>query len=146
MAQGEPVIPVVFDCGVLVSAIGWRGNPRRCLGLVAHRQVRLCVTSEIWDEYDRRIPAVLARKRPGVDPRPALDWLLTVGQFVEPAPLRRQRSRDPKDDPYLACALAAGAEAIVTNDRDLLDSGKPFGVSILTPVQFLLRVRGRAGL
>jgi uncharacterized protein len=140
------VIPVVFDCGVLMSAIGWQGNPRRCLALVAHRQVRLCATAEIWDEYDRLIPAELARRRPEVDPRPTLEWLLTVAHLVQPAPLGKQRSRDPKDDPYLACALGAGAEAIVTNDRDLLDLQKPFGVSVVTPIQLLLLARSHAGL
>ena len=38
------MIPAVFDCGILASGIGWPGNPRACLILVAHRQVRLCVT------------------------------------------------------------------------------------------------------
>src|SRR5437016_13964235 len=99
------MIPVVFDCGILVSAIGWAGTPRRCLYLVAHRQVRLCVTEPIWEEYDSRIPEELSLKRPGVNPRPTLDWLVTVAHFVEPAPLGKQRSRDPKDDRYLACAL-----------------------------------------
>ena len=139
------MIPVVFDCGVLVSAIGWTGNPRRCLRLVALRQIRLCATSQIWDEYETRIPDVLAQKRPGLTARPTLDWLLTVAHFVEPAELGKQRSRDLKDDRYLACALAANAEALVTNDRDLLVLEKPFGVTILTPIQLLLHVRGRSG-
>jgi predicted nucleic acid-binding protein len=33
----------------------------------------------------------------------------------------------------------------VTNDRDLLDLGKPFGVSIITPIKFLKLARGRVG-
>jgi len=136
------VIPVVFDCGVLVSAIGWSGNPRRCLRLVAHRQIRLCVTPDVWEEYETWIPAVLSQKRPGVKVRPTLDWLLTVACFSTPAPLGNQRSRDVKDDRYLACALGAGAKWLVSNDRDLLDLGKPFGVAIVTPVQLLLHVRG----
>jgi uncharacterized protein len=140
------VIPAVFDCGVLVSAIGWPGNPRACLTLVAHRQVRLCVTPEVWAEYDARIPSLLAQEQPSANARPILDWLLTIAQFVEPSPLGKQRSRDLKDDRYLACALGAGARFLVSNDRDLLDLQKPFGVAVVTPVQFLLRVRGQAGL
>ena len=46
----------------------------------------------------------------------------------------------------LACALGAGAKFIVSNDRDLLDLEKPFGVQIVTPVQLLLHIRGKAGL
>jgi predicted nucleic acid-binding protein len=62
--------------------------------------------------------------------------------IVEPAPLGKPRSRDIRDAAYLACALQAGAEVIVSNDRDLLVLGKPFGIAILTPIQFLKLVRG----
>lgn len=93
-----------------------------------------------------RVPQILAENRPGVDPRPLLDWLLTVVHFVEPTPLGKQRSRDVKDDRYLACALSVEAAALVSNDRDLLDLKKPFGIPIMTPIQFLKLVRSRAGL
>ena len=75
-----------------------------------------------------------------------LDWLLTVARFVETTPLGKPRSRDIKDDRYLACPLAAGAAAVVSNVRDLLDLGKPFGVPVMTPVQFLRFVRERAAV
>lgn len=140
------MISAVFDCGVLISAIGWTGNPRRCLRLVADRQVRLCATAAVWDEYETIIVQELARRRPAVNARPTLDWLLTVAHFVDPAPLGKPRSRDPKDDRYLACALGANAQAIVTNDRDLLDLGTPFGIAILTPIELIKLVRDRTAL
>ena len=68
---------------------------------------------------------------------------MTVLYFVEPAPLGTPRSRDPKDDRCLACALGAKAEALVSNDRELLAPERPFGVAILTPVEFLKLVRAR---
>jgi predicted nucleic acid-binding protein len=101
---------------------------------------------EVWAEYDARIPRLLAEEKPGTNARPILDWLLTVAQFVQPAPLGKPRSRDLKDDRYLACALGADAKFLVSNDRDLLDLEKPFGVAVVTPMQFLLHVRARAGL
>ena len=66
-----------------------------------------------------------------------MSWLQAKSRLVEPAPLGRQRSRDPKDDPVLACALAAGAAYVVAQDRDLLDLEKPFGIAMVTPAQFL---------
>jgi predicted nucleic acid-binding protein len=60
--------------------------------------------------------------------------------LVEPAPLGKQRSRDPDEDPYLACALGAGAKFIVTRDGDLLTLGKPFGIHIMTPRELLVRL------
>lgn len=138
------MISVVLDCGVVLAAIGWPGNPRRCLVLIAHRKVSLCATSDIWSEYERVIPAVLSQMRTNVNPRPILNWLLTVTRFVQPSPLGKPRSRDPKDDPYLQCALAAGAEFIVSNGRDLLVLKKPFGVRVVTPVQLVMQVRNRS--
>jgi putative PIN family toxin of toxin-antitoxin system len=139
------MIRAVLDCGVLVSAIGWGGNARACLDLAASGQVSLFVTDEIWKEYADRIPSILAAEKRGVDPQPVLAWLLTIAEFVEPAPLGKQRSRDVRDDCYLACALQAGADVIVSNDRDLLVLEKPFGIAILTPIQFLKLVRGATG-
>ncbi len=130
---------------MLVSAIGWGGNARACLDLAAAGQVSLFVTDEIWQEYADRVPRILAREKREVDPQPVLAWLLTLAQFVEPAPTGKQRSRDLRDDCYLACALQAGADVIVSNDRDLLVLGKPFGIAILTPLQFLKLVRGLTG-
>jgi uncharacterized protein len=139
------MIRAVLDCGVLVSAIGWGGNARACLELAASGQVSLFVTNEIWTEYSGRIPTILAAEKREVDPQPVLAWLLSIAQFVEPAALGKQRSRDLRDDCYLACALQARAEAIVSNDRDLLALGKPFGIAVLTPIQFLKLVRSSTG-
>ena len=69
-----------------------------------------------------------------------LTWYYDRVKLVEPAPLGKQRSRDVKDDPYLACALAAGARIIVSRDDDLLALEKPFGIQIITPRELLVRL------
>lgn len=136
----------VFDCGVLVSAFGWAGNPRSCLALVHAGRVQLFASDDIWREYETRIPEILADKQRAANVSGLLALLMERVRFVEPAPLGKQRSRDLKDDRYLACALAAQTDAIVSNDRDLLELGKPFGIAVLTPVQFLRLVRAASGL
>jgi uncharacterized protein len=45
--------------------------------------------------------------------------------------------RDTKDDPFLALALAAKAEVVVSSDKDLLVLHPWRGIAILTPAQFL---------
>lgn len=52
---------------------------------------------------------------------------------VEVALLGKQRSRDLKDDPFLACAMAAHAKYLVAGDQDLFDLGKPFEIEMITP-------------
>jgi predicted nucleic acid-binding protein len=77
---------------------------------------------------------------PALDPKPKLAWIRAKSQFFEPAPLGKQRSRDAKDDPYLACALAARARYIITYDGDLLKLEKPFGIEIMRPAELLRRI------
>ncbi len=48
--------------------------------------------------------------------------------------------RDPNDDMILACAVAAGADYIVTRDKDLLVMKKYQNVEILTPEKFIKQI------
>lgn len=123
-----------------MAGIGWFSEPYRGLVLVARRKVRPFVTAEIVEEYRRvakRMEAEHFFRRP---PWPTLNGFLSLCHWVEAAPLGKQRSRDQKDDPYLACALGAEAEFIVSPDPDLLSLGKPFGIEIVTPRALLNRL------
>jgi len=137
------VIAVVFDTGVLISAIGWRGPAHRSLALVARRRCRLVVSAGIMEEYESRIPAVLAEEAPQANAHGALAWVRAKALWVEPAPLGKQRSRDLKDEKFVAAALAANAKAIVSYDLDLLALEKPFGIPILRPAAFLVWMENR---
>ena len=46
-------------------------------------------------------------------------------------------SRDPKDDKFVACALAGEATYVITVDRDLLVLGSIGGVRMVTPSEFV---------
>ena len=134
---------IVVDTNVVVSAAFWpRSEDRRCFVLLARRRCRLAVTDIILDEYHALAARVGRRECPDKDPKPFLDWIERVALLVEPSPLGKRRSRDAKDDPFLACALASRAEFLVTKDRDLLVLEKPFGVAIVTPREFYRNLRG----
>ena len=135
------MIRAVYDCNVIMSGIGWNGAARNCLKLVAFRQVFLYVTDEILAEYEAVIPETLAEETPKVDPLPKLAWIRNKSRLVEPAPLGKRRSRDLKDDIYLAAAIAASAKCVVTYDKDLLALEKPFGIEIIRPPEFLRRIK-----
>lgn len=137
------MIPVVFDTSVVVAAVGWGGHPWRCLELAAHHYALPIVTTPILEEYARKLEEESSRFRSGRDWREALAWITRASQLVEPAALGKRRSRDRTDDPFLAAALAGRAEAIVSNDRDLLELEKPFGIPVQTPVEFLRFVQNR---
>ena len=134
------MIPVVVDANVILAAIGWGGSARLCLKLVAKRRIAMSVTESILAEYEAVVPERLKEEMPEVDPEPKLAWIRAKSKLFEPAPLGKQRSRDPNDDPYLACALAAHARYIITYDEDLLRLGKPFGIEIIRPAELLRRI------
>lgn len=127
---------VVADTNVVVSAIFWPGKSRQCLTLWAKRQFDLAITIAIFEEY-RGVAHRLARQIPQVNPDPWLKWIESKAKVFEPAALGKQRSRDQDDDPFLACALASRAAMIISNDKDLLALGKPFGIEIVTSREFL---------
>ena len=137
------MIAVVFDTGVLISAIGWRGPAHRCLALVARRRCRLVLSADINAEYESRVTAVLAVEVPRANALGALAWVRAKALWVEPSPLGKQRSRDLKDERFIAAALAGHARAIVSYDRDLLALQKPFGIPILRPAAFLVWMEQR---
>ena len=135
------MIRVVYDCNVVLSGIGWSGSARACLKLVAHRRVFLFVTNAILVEYESVIPDTLAEEVPDIDPYPKLAWIRGKSRLIKPAPLGKRRSRDMKDDMYLACALAASARYLVSYDGDLLALEKPFGIQTIRPAEFLRRIK-----
>ena len=135
------MIRAVYDCNVILSGIGWNGSARKCLKLVAERRVFLFVTDEILAEYKAVIPETLAEEVPEVNPHPKLAWIKSKARLVGASPLGKRRSRDAKDDVYLAAALGASAEYIVTYDKDLLDLDRPFGIEMVRPAEFLRRIK-----
>jgi putative PIN family toxin of toxin-antitoxin system len=132
---------VVLDTNAVVSAIFWpKSTARRCLAGLARRQYGIAVSRHIFDEYEA-VAAELQPRFPTCKSAGALAWLRLKARWVEPALLGKPRSRDAKDDPFLACALAARANCLVTRDNDLLVLGKPFGIEMITPETFLSRLR-----
>jgi uncharacterized protein len=131
-------VRVVLDANVVFAGVGWRGEAHRCLLAMAQRRITVFATQEILAEV-----RALAAERGGKFKHAAhnlLTWYYDRVKLVEPASLGKQRSRDAKDDPYLACALAAGAKIIVSHDDDLLALEKPFGIQIVTPRELLMRL------
>ena len=133
---------LVLDTNVVVSAL-YGGPPRELLALWEERRFTLCLSDAIADEY-RAVLQRFARLR-----HSAIVFLvnLAVQENVllipSPAPVRAV-PHDPDDDAFLACALAAGADWIVSGDNHLLRLTSFEGIPILTPVEALRAIRSRA--
>lgn len=72
------------------------------------------------------------------------DYLPWCEIFAVPAKTGIPDCRDPFDRPFLALAACAGANALVTGDKDLLVLSDSFQIPILSPAAF--RERMDAGI
>jgi len=129
-------VKVVVDTNVFVSGVFFGGTPGRVLEAWRHGRVEVVLSREIVEEYVR-VGERLANRFPGVDLNPALELLTVSATLVTSPPLPERASRDPDDDKFLACALAAGADCVVSGDRDLLDLSAYEGIVVLSPRDFL---------
>jgi len=130
-------VRAVYDANVVVAGVCWQGEGWLCLVKLAQRRVFAFGTVATLAETRETAIRVIREQAPRHNAAGRLTWYLEKVRTVEPASLGKPRSRDTKDDPYLAAALAAKALVIVTYDRDLLVLEKPFGIRIVRPSEFL---------
>ena len=130
---------MVIDANVAAAAVCFQCEAALVFLRLARRAAFAYASEETLAETREVTQRLIRRLRPTHNAAGRLAWYLDQVRLVEAAPLGKQRSRDVKDDPYLAAALAAGAEMIVTYDKDLLVLEKPFGISIVRPSVFLSR-------
>ncbi len=132
---------VVIDTSVWLSGIFWRGAPHRVLQAWRAGDCDVVISAETLAELERTLRAKVAEF--GADPGLAAEWLTLISQeaiWVEPRE-RVHACRDAADDKLLEAALAGRAAFLVSGDQDLLVLGRFRGLAILTPAQFLDRLR-----
>ncbi len=134
MGAGKP--RVVLDTNVLVSALGWNGPERRLYRSCLAGVIQLCISIPLVDELIR----VMSYPKLGFsvqDQQVMIQDILRVGCFPSELPVVRVIQEDPADDRVLACALACGADRIVTGDAHLLNLGTFHGIRILKAAAWL---------
>ena len=70
-----------------------------------------------------------------------LETLQSKAEFLPPLGEIPAYSRDPKDDKFVACAIAGQVDFLITEDRDLLALGDIGGIPVLTPYDFIRRYK-----
>lgn len=135
---------VILDTNVLVAATrSRRGASFALLSRVGGREFKIAVSVPLVLEYEYAM--LNHRKESGLSEAEIgaiLDYLCLTAEHQEIFFLWRPGLRDPKDDMVLELAVAAEADAIVThNTRDFAGASE-FGVTVLTPLEFLESLRG----
>lgn len=128
---------IVLDMNTVISSLLWFGNPRQILDLAEEGTVTICTSPDLLDELEK----VLARPKfterfaaVGTSVEEVLDRFIELTEVVEKVTVVLA---DPDDDAVISCALAAGADCIVSGDEHLLSLKSYGGIEILSAAQFL---------
>ncbi|NQU21448.1 MAG: putative toxin-antitoxin system toxin component, PIN family [Candidatus Nealsonbacteria bacterium] len=132
---------VVLDANIFVSAlISRQGNPAITVDRWLAGEFDVLVSRPIIDEILRvtgyeRILKKYARVRENRLEFAAL--ISDQGVWVEPPHRLSVVSADESDNRYLECAVAGGAQYIVTGDQHLLAIRHYQGIEIVSPAVFV---------
>ena len=133
---------VVLDTNVLVAAIrSKRGSSYELLQLIGEGVFKIAVSVSLALEYESVLLRHVADSHmTRQDILSLIDYLCELAKWQEIFFLWRPFLRDPSDDMVLELAVAAGCDGIVThNTRDYFGIER-FGIEVLTPADFLLKI------
>lgn len=128
---------IVVDTGIWISAaLRPASVPAQAVALALARY-EVCASEVTWDElqrvitrdkFERYLP--LADRRAFVDAVRQRVSIVSVASVVTDSP-------DPKDNPFLALALDAGASLLLASDPHLCQLHPWRGIPILNPTAFV---------
>jgi len=128
---------IVLDTNIVVSGLlQSQGNPAQVLTLALAGAVQACHDERILAEYAE----VLARPRFKFDPkriREVLTKLETDGMAVNASEHSGLDLPDVDDEPFLAVALAALADFLVTGNLADYPPNKRRGCAVVSPAAFM---------
>ena len=135
-------VRVVMDTNVYVSGLLWTGLPHDLLSVAETGQLVLVTTSAILEEVREVLarPKFAARMRTlstSVDE--LMESLLSLVQVIQEPKVIQVVLRDPDDDKFVACALAARVRWIISGDDHLVSVGRYKNMRMVTPQQFWAR-------
>ena len=126
---------IVVDTNVIISALVFGGLPRRVLDLAAAGMCSLYFSPPIQAEVERILEEKFGWSREEIQASTRTLW--NFGTLIDPQISLAVVTDDPDDDRILECAVAAGADAIVSGDRHLLRLGSFQLIPVWPPRHFL---------
>lgn len=131
---------ITVDTNTVISALFWKGNPRKVLDAARDGIVEIFTTEALLVELE----GVLRRSRfekhlsaAGTTVKELVNGYAALAHFVEAIPITPVVIRDPDDDAVIACAVAAESEVVVSGDDDLISLQSYRDIRILTAAQFV---------
>ncbi|MCR4420356.1 MAG: putative toxin-antitoxin system toxin component, PIN family [Clostridia bacterium] len=130
------VVKVVLDTNVYISAILFGGKPERIISMARSSEIELLISPDILAEVARVLRAKFAWTDEQI--RVTLAEITSITTLITPKIALKVIAEDKADNMFLACALAGGAEYVVSGDTRHLQPLKEYqGIRILSPAEFL---------
>jgi len=127
---------LVLDSNIYISALLFGGKPRQIIEAALAGKIRLAVSAPILEE----VQGVLSGSKfqfPTAAAREMITEITALAEAIEPAERITLITEDPADNRILECALASGAEAVVSGDVHLLNLENFRGIPIVSPAACL---------
>jgi putative PIN family toxin of toxin-antitoxin system len=133
----KKIIRVVLDTNVLISALLFKGELSRIVGLWQKGKIIPVISKETFDElrtvleYSKfflsrvEIKSMIAHE------------ILPFFEVVNVSKHVKGTCRDPEDDKFISCAISASVDWIVTGDKDLSDLKKYQSIRIIHASDFV---------
>ena len=134
-AAAGSVPRVVADTNVYISALNFAGTADEVLALGRADVIQMFISQPILEEIERVLIRTFRWTAPRV--REAARAIRGFAVLVNPSESVNVVHEDEPDNRILECAIAAGADAIVTGDRHLLKLDRFRSVVIVSPRGFL---------
>jgi len=117
----KPVKKVVLDTNVLVSSILFKGELARIVDLWKRGKIVPVISRETFNEFRSVLEYPKFRLTKGEIKAIIEEEVLPFFEIVEITSEVSGVCKDPEDDKFIACALSASADFIVSGDKDLCD-------------------------
>lgn len=131
---------VVADSNVLISALLWTGIPHEIIKLAEKKKIKIYSSLPIIEEISEVLGRPKFIERIGelkTTPEELIESLLGIIEVVHPTIFVNEIRNDPDDNKILECAVAAGADFIVSGDPHLLKIKSFRNIPIVTPRKFI---------
>jgi len=117
----KKIIRVVLDTNVLISALLFKGELSRIVGLWQEGKILPIISKETFDE----LRAVLEYPKfslTAAEIKSLIEQeILPFFEVVNVSEHVRGACRDPGDDKFISCAISPKADRVLTGDKDLSD-------------------------
>lgn len=127
---------IVLDTNILISALGWKGNPREILRKVLENELELVISQKQLLELKRvmNYPKFTFTEEQKTK---FMIILLGVAKIVETHDSLDIIKEDPCDNMILETAIENNSEYIITGDSHMLKLKTFKQIKIITPAEFI---------